>query len=65
LRDLLDNLLDIGQESHIKHTVSLVYYEVLNTRKVYGTPTNMIEETAWTSYYDLRFRSEIANLALV
>jgi hypothetical protein len=43
---LLDDPLDLRFETHIKHTISLVQYQVTDIREAYTTALDKVNETA-------------------
>jgi hypothetical protein len=62
---LRDDLLDIREEAHVTHAISLIEHEVLDPLKVEGARAEMVEQTTWTRHDDLRLATELRYLTAV
>ncbi|KJL27444.1 hypothetical protein RL72_00414 [Microbacterium azadirachtae] len=64
-RDLLEDLLDVGEEAEVEHLVGLVEHDLGRVREVEQTLVGEVDETARGADDDLRAGLELLDLALV
>jgi hypothetical protein len=62
---LRDDLLNVREEAHVTHAVSLIEDEVLDPLKVKGAGAQMVKQTTWTRDYDLRLSTKLRYLSSV
>ena len=64
-RDLLEDLLDVGEEAEVEHLVGLVEHDLGRVRQVEQALVVQVDEAAGGADDDLRAGLELLDLALV
>ncbi len=63
-RELLDDLLDVVDEAHVEHAVSLIQHEHLDRTEVDRPLSHVVEQAARRGHHDLRPLAQRAHLAV-
>jgi hypothetical protein len=64
-RKLLNNRLNIGHETHIKHTIGFIENKKSNTREMYRLSANVVHEAPRARNNYLRIVTKLGNLIAV